>query len=224
VHEYGVAGLRFVFPHNAPIAEAGAVVGFEDACESGFLAIALVVRGIHVEGAAGGGGLGFGPGADFDGLGGLAGGAVGVREGEAALVLRAGNEVEDGPGKAMRDEVFKVFAVAADLFAADSKEREAGAPGGFTDGAEFDGYLGVAVGIAGDQPVETEVVERGVFDVEAARSGGGLGGERSGEEKVEGQGLEDHRCVLLEKHKHASGVEPFGYGIPPPITTLTISQ
>ena len=77
--EDGGAGFRFLFPNHAPIAEAGALVGFEDAGEGGFLAIALVVWGIHVENAAGGGGLGFGASADFDGLGGLAGGAVWAR-------------------------------------------------------------------------------------------------------------------------------------------------
>ena len=34
-------------------------------------------------------------------------------------------KVEDGAGQAVGDEVFEVFAVAADLFAADSKERAA---------------------------------------------------------------------------------------------------
>ena len=74
-----VAGFRFAFPNHTPIAQAGAVVGFQDSRKGGLLAIALVVGGIHVESAAGGGGLGFGAGSDLDGLGGLAGGAVWAR-------------------------------------------------------------------------------------------------------------------------------------------------
>ena len=75
----GVAGLCAFLPNHAPIAEAGAVVGVQDAGEVSAPGGALVVGGIHVESTAGGGGLGFGAGSDLDGLGGLAGGAVWAR-------------------------------------------------------------------------------------------------------------------------------------------------
>ena len=83
-------GLRAALPNDAPIAEPGAVVGLEDAGEAGLDSLAFVIGRVDVEGAAFVGRLGFGAGCDLDGVGGLAGGAVGVGELEPAFVFGAG--------------------------------------------------------------------------------------------------------------------------------------
>ena len=113
VDQDGVAGLRSAFPDNAPIAEAGAVVGLEDAGEAGFLAIALVVGGINVEGAAGlwraGARCGCVTLTVWVVWPEAPSGSVSC---ETAFVLGAGNEIEDGSSEAMGDGVVEVFAVA----------------------------------------------------------------------------------------------------------------
>ena len=75
----------------------------------------------------------------------------------------------------MGDGVGHALALAEDALAADAEEGESGLPGLCVRFAEADFDGGVAVGVAVDEPVEAEVVEGGVFDVEASGSGGGSG-------------------------------------------------
>lgn len=120
VEEDGVTGLGAALPNDAPIAEAGTVVGLQDAGEVGLDFRAFELGGVDVKDAAAGEGLGFGAGFDFDGVGCLAVGAVGILHGELALVFGAGLNVEDAAGEAFGDGVIKIFAAAVDVFAADA--------------------------------------------------------------------------------------------------------
>ena len=95
VDEDGVAGLRAALPHDAPVAEAGAVVRLKHAREAGLDSLALVVGRVDVERAAFFRRHGLGARRDLDDMGRLAGRAVGVGELETALVLGAGREIQD---------------------------------------------------------------------------------------------------------------------------------
>ncbi len=92
----------------------------------------------------------------------------------------AGLEAEDAAGEAVGDGVVEMFAGTEDAFAADADQRKRLAPSGVADLAELDGDGGVAVGVAGDGPLEAEVLEGGVLDVEGAGLRGGLGLEGCG--------------------------------------------
>ena len=184
VDEQGIAGLGAALPHDGPVAEAGAVVGLQDAGEGRLLPRAEVVGRVDVQGAAARVGLGLSAGADLDDLRGLAGDAVRVGHHEAALVLGSGGEVENAAGKAMRDGVVEVLLAAIDVLAADPHERHALFPVRFAHGAVLDRNSGVAVFVAGDGPFKAQVQQRRMFNVKLAGLGSVLR-ERAGGGKEE---------------------------------------
>ena len=112
---------------------------------------------------------------------GLAARAIGIAERELAFIAGGGLEIQDAPREAVGNGVRHALALAVNMFAADAEEGEGGTPGGGADFAEADFDGGVAVSVAIDLPLETEVVEGGVFDDEAAGADGVLGLERGGE-------------------------------------------
>ena len=203
--EDGVAGLGFLHADGSPIAAAFAVVGCLKADEAGFELRAFVVVGIDVEGASGCGGLGFCAGLDGDALLGLAGDAVGISESEFAFVAGSWIEVEDAAGEAVGDCVGHAFALAEDSLPADAEEVKRGLPSLCVGFAEANFYRGVAVGVAVDEPLEAEVVEGGMFDVEASGGGGGLGLEgREGEEEDDGGAHDGSLTILYQRAADAA--------------------
>ena len=187
VHQDGVAGLHGAFPHDAPVAEAGSVVGLQQAREVGLQLLALVIRGIDVPDLPSFERLRLGPGRDADGLDGLAGRTVRIAQLEAAFVLRALLEVQDAAGKAVRNGVVEVFPLAEDTLAADPDQRKRFAPGRVASLPEGDRHGGVAVLVASDGPLESEIVERRVLHGESARLSGVLGQRRDRKEGGKGQ-------------------------------------
>ena len=176
VHENDVSWLRATLPHDAPVAEPGAVVGLEQAGEAGFLTWPLIVGRIHVEGAALRRALRLGSGSHPHELTRLAGRAVGVLQLEPALVLGPGPQVQDAAGEAVGDDVVEVFALSEHALTANAHERQRLAPGGVADGPELDVDGRVAILVAANRPLEPKVQQRGVFDDEFSGLGAVLRG------------------------------------------------
>ena len=188
-----VARLNAPLPDDVPIAEPGAVVGLEQAGEVGFLPRALVIGRIDVADASVRVGPRLGSGGDADGLGRWAAGAVGIGQLEAALVFRAGLQIEDASREAVRDGVFEVLAFAEDSLPSDAHQRKSRTPFGIADAAELDRDGGVAVVVAGDGPLEAEIVQSRMLDDESARTGAVVGVGGGGEEEKAGRQENAHK-------------------------------
>ena len=132
--------------------------------------------------------LWFRAGLDLDGLGSLAGDAVGIRHLKTALILCAGLQVQDAAGEAVGHGVIEVFTGAEDTFTADADQGEGFAPGTLSGCAELHGDGRVAVGVTVDGPFEAEIEKRGMFDDELSGCSRILG--ESGCGQSEGQGRE----------------------------------
>ncbi len=183
------------------------VVGRHQAGEGGLLLRALPVDRIDVEHAAALGGLGLLPCADDDRLHPLARDAVGIGEGEAALVVGVGFEVEDRAGEQVAHAVLEQGEAALAVRAAGAgrqadhlvlrpHQRHAGLPGGLALLAVGDLDPGVAVVVAGDAPVETERDQGRPLDVEGAGRHGVLGESRRSRRRQQGQ----HRRPRAQFH------------------------
>ena len=171
VHHDPVAGLRRPLPDHAPVAEAGPVVGLQQAGETGLLAWPLVVGRVDVQGAPAVEGLWLATRADPHETAGLTRRAVGIREPEPAFVLGVRRQAEDAAGKSRRHDVFEMFPLPEHALAADAHERQRDPPIGLADGAELDGDCRVAIVVALDAPLEAEVVEGRMLDDELAGLG-----------------------------------------------------
>src|SRR6185503_8759564 len=92
--------------------------------------------------------------------------AVGIGQHEAALVLRAGLEVEDAAGEHVRGDVlvgvpYRVSGASANDFVLQAQQGQRIAPLLFALLAIGDGNAGIAIVIAGNPPLEAERHERG---------------------------------------------------------------
>ena len=123
VNQQRIARLRLPLPNDAPVAEPGAVIGFQNAGECRFLARAFMLGRVNVQRAPAGIGLRFRTCAQLQGSRRLARCAVRIGERQTDVVFRAGLQIQNRSGETVRDDVFQVLAVPANLLATDAEER-----------------------------------------------------------------------------------------------------
>ncbi len=117
-----VARLHAALPDDIPVAQASTVVGLKQAGEVGCLLLALVIWRVDMQGVSTVVRLRLGARGNPDGMVGVALGAVGVAEPEAALVFGAGLKVEDAARKAGRDGVIEMLPFTENTLATNTHQ------------------------------------------------------------------------------------------------------
>ena len=197
MHQNRVAWLHAPFPNYTPIAEAGAIVGLQQAGEIGLHLGPRIVLRVDVKSAPALVWLRFGAGGHLDGVLSLARRSVRVSQLELALVLGARLQVQDAAGEGVGDGVVEVLATPVDVLTTDPHQRHGVSPDRVAHGPVLDVHRRIAIGIAADGPFKSQVQKRGVFDGEFVGLGGVLGVSGAGGEQDEGKEFGTHRCGPL---------------------------
>ena len=141
-------------------------------------------------------------------MAGLAGDSIGIRHLKSALVFRTGIQVENAAGKTIRNGIVKMLARAKYPFSADSQKRHGIAPRSFSDCSELDSNVGIAIGIAGETPLEAKIQQGGMLDGEFTGDGSVLSVGHSVDRKEKAEETNDCLHWILEMQiKQAQSLE-----------------